>query len=251
MDSTFVRVRGEDHVAVVELDRPRRHNAIGPRLARELEDVARTVNDDPDVRAVVLAGAGRSFCAGADMKERLAGPKESEAVFEAVRRASRAIHDFELPVVAAVHGHALGAGLELAATCDYRVADRSAVLGLPEVKQGITSGGGLLALASLIPRGALGKLAFGGRIVDAPTALSLGLVDEIVDEGEALPSALALAQEFAEHPRRVLVACKEVIRAVAQPLAPQQWTFVGHLQRALEGGPDQQTALERHQSAPD
>lgn len=240
-----VRIEHHDRVALLELDRAERRNAIGPALAEELASAARTLSGDERVAAVVLAGAGPSFCAGADMKERLTGPAESAAVFAAVRGASWAVHDICVPVVAAIHGHALGAGLELAAMCDYRVAEQGALLGLPEVRQGITSGGGLLALASLMPRGALSRLAFSGQAEDAAGAKDLGIVDDVVEAGQAREAALTIAEEFAAQPRAALVATKTALRAMVEPLATQQWSFVGLLQETLEGGPAQREALDR------
>src|SRR5690606_5142125 len=152
----------------------------GPALADDLEQATRRLAADEDVAAIVLAGAGPSFCAGADMKERLGSAEQSAAVFRAVRRASWAVHELPVPVVAAVHGHAIGAGMELAAMCDYRIAEEGTKLGVPEVRQGITSGGGLLALASLVGRGTLARLAFTGRILDSAAAHRLGMVDELV-----------------------------------------------------------------------
>ncbi|MPZ89039.1 MAG: enoyl-CoA hydratase, partial [Nitriliruptorales bacterium] len=201
-----VRIEHHDRVALLELNRAERRNAIGPAMAGEIASATRSLNSDERVGAVVLAGAGPSFCAGADMKERLTGPAGSAAVFAAVRGASWAVHDISVPVVAAIHGHALGAGLELAAMCDYRIAEQDALLGLPEVRQGITSGGGLLALASLMARGALSRLAFSGRAEDAAGAKDLGIVDEVVHAGQARAAALSIAEEFAAHPRAALIA---------------------------------------------
>lgn len=239
-----VEVSVADGVALVELARPERRNAIAPELADDLRGAAEAIAADESVRAVVLAGRGPSFCAGADMKERLRGPEHSEAVWRAVRVSSHAIASIPLPVVAAIHGHAIGAGLELAAQADYRVADPSAVMGIPEVKQGITSGGGLMALASLVPRGTLARLAYAGEIVAAEQARELGLVDEVAAEGGALARANELAAQFAAHPRAALLAAKTVLRAMTQPLGPQQWELAGLVQRTMEGGAAQREALQ-------
>lgn len=231
-------------VAVVTLDRPDRRNAVGPELAADLAAALARLDADRRVRAIVLAGAGPSFCAGADMKARLAGAEGSATVLAAVRRASAAVHDVSVPIVAAVHGHALGAGLELAAVCDYRVVEEGAVLGLPEVQQGITSGGGLLALATVVGAGTLARLAYTGTPLDAAGAGAVGLADEVVAPAHALPAARRLALRMAERPRPALVAAKQALRLATQPLHPQQWATVGLLQHTLEGGPAQQEALQ-------
>ena len=249
-DGRFVsRSAARDGVVVVTLQRRERRNALGPALAAQLETVLGRVTNDGAVRAVVLSGSGPSFCAGADMKERLSGPEGSAAVLAAVRRASAAVHAVTVPVVAAVHGHALGAGLELAAMCDYRVVEAGAVLGLPEVGQGITSGGGLLALASLIGRGSLAKMAFTGTFLDAATAHAHGVADQVVPDGTGLDAAWEVAAQMAEHPRGALVAAKRALRMATEPLFPQQWTSLGLLQETLEGGAAQRAMLARRGGA--
>jgi enoyl-CoA hydratase/carnithine racemase len=244
MTEPLVSVEIETGVAVLELRRPERRNAVSPALADELERAAALLSLDEAVRVVVLAGSGPSFCAGADMTERLAGPQGSAAVLDAVRRSSRAVHSIAVPVVAALHGHALGAGLELAAMADYRVAERSTVLGIPEVHQGITSGGGILALASLIGRGRLARLAFAGARVDGAEAHALGIVDEVV-EADARGRALETAREFAAGPRPALVATKRALRVAVEPRFEQQWDHLGLLQQTMEGGRAQREALDR------
>jgi len=239
------RSPARDGVVVVTLRRPDRRNAIGPALAAHLEAILGRVSEDRAVRAVVLTGSGPTFCAGADMKERLSGPEASAAVFSAVRRASAAVHAVAIPVVAAVHGHALGAGLELAAMCDYRVVEAGTVLGLPEVAQGIVSGGGLLALASLMGRGGLAKLAFTGAALDVAAVHRLGLADEVVPDGTARDAARQVAVQIAERPREALVAAKQALRMATEPLFAQQWVSLGLLQETLEGGPAQQAVLAR------
>lgn len=230
---------------VVTLNRPERRNAVGPPLASDLEAALSAVGFDKRVRVVVLTGSGASFCAGADMKVRRSSPQGSADVLDAVRRAAAAVRAVPVPVLAAVHGHALGAGLELAAMCDYRIVEDGTVLGLPEVTQGITSGGGLLALASLVGRGSLAKLAFTGAPLDAAAGKAVGLVDEVVDAGAGLQGARSLAGQIAERPREALIATKQAIRLASQPLFVQQWESLGLLQQTLEGGPAQREILAR------
>ena len=245
MTELLVSLDVDSGVALLELHRPQRRNAVNPALADELDGTVARLALDESARVVVLVGSGPSFCAGADMTERLAGPEQSARVFDAVRRSSRAVHSIPIPVVAALHGHALGAGLELAAMADYRVVERSTVLGIPEVRQGITSGGGILALASLVGRGRLARLAFGGGRVGGAEAHAMGMVDEVVDDGEARSRAIELALEFAASPREALIATKRALRAAVEPQHDQQWEFLGLLQQTMEGGPAQLKALDR------
>jgi len=248
MSEPLVTLDVDAGVAVLELHRPQRRNAVSPALADELERAVAGLAGDGDARVVVLAGSGPSFCAGADMTERLAGPEQSAGVFQAVRRCSLAVHSIGIPVVAALHGHALGAGLELAAMSDYRIAEQGTLLGIPEVHQGITSGGGILALASLVGRGALARLAYGGARIEAAEAHALGVVDEVVAPGQARERALEVARGFATSARAALVATKTALRAATAPHHDAQWQLLGLLQQTMEGGPAQREAVERLRS---
>src|SRR3954451_22773003 len=138
-DISRVRTRREDHVAVVELDRPDALNALSTALASELTEVMARIGADSTVRAVVLVGNGdRAFCVGADLKERNAMDDDAFRVQRQVFRAAfGSVRNLPHPSVAGVHGFALGGGLELALSCDIVVADDSAVVGLPETTIGL------------------------------------------------------------------------------------------------------------------
>jgi enoyl-CoA hydratase/carnithine racemase len=191
-------------------------NAISTQLATELIDVMRAVRDDSDVRAVVLLGAGeRAFCVGADLKERNA---LDDAGFHAQRLVFRdafaSVRTLPQPVVAAVHGFALGGGLELALSCDVIVADDTAVVGLPEVSLGLVPGGGgtQLALRRLGP-GRAADVVLTGRRVAAAEALDLGLVDRLVPSGSARAAATDLATQIAANSPVATRAAKQALRA--------------------------------------
>ena len=169
-------------IAEIVLDRPEAMNAISTRLAARLAEVCGQISADRQVRAVVLAAAGeRAFCVGADLKERAA---MSDAEFGAQRPVFRAAFGGVLglpqPVIAAVHGFALGGGCELALSCDLIVADETAVFGLPETTVGLVPGGGgtQLALRRLGP-GRAADLVLTGRRLDAAEAERIGLADRL------------------------------------------------------------------------
>jgi enoyl-CoA hydratase/carnithine racemase len=190
-------------------------NAISTQLATELTAVMRTVGDDDNVRAVVLAGAGeRAFCVGADLKERNAldddGFRAQRIVF---RTAFASVRTLPQPVVAAVHGFALGGGLELALSCDLIVADDTAVVGLPEVSLGLVPGGGgtQLALRRLGPGGAA-DVVLTGRRIPAVEALDLGLVDRLAPGGSAREAAMEIAAQIAENSPVATRAAKRALR---------------------------------------
>ena len=215
MTETVVRVERSGHVAVVELCRPQALNAISTQLALELTEVTSTLREDKDVYAVVLAGAGdRAFCVGADLKERNTldddGFRKQRVVFRAAFAGIRALPQ---PAVAAVHGFALGGGLELALSCDLIVADDTAIVGLPEVSLGLVPGGGgtQLALRRLGP-GRAADVVLTGRRLAAAEALDLGLVDRLVPQGSARLAATDIARQIADNSPVATRAAKQALR---------------------------------------
>ncbi|HEY6710069.1 MAG TPA: enoyl-CoA hydratase-related protein [Actinomycetota bacterium] len=197
---TLVRVELAERVATVTLDRPEALNAISTELALELAAAVEPLGVNPEVRAVVLTGAGeRAFCVGADLKQRAGFDDHGWFVQrEAFRRGFAAVRRCPLPTVAAVAGFALGGGTELALACDLVVAAEDATFGLPEVRLGLVpAGGGTQLLARRVGRSAARDLVLTGRRVGAAEALALGLVDRVVPPGAVLAAATALAAEIA------------------------------------------------------
>jgi 3-hydroxyacyl-CoA dehydrogenase len=168
-------------------------NALSQAVRQGLVDALDRALADADVEAVVLAGAGRTFIAGADIGE-LGKPAQSPGLDAVIAR----YEESGKPVVAALHGTALGGGLELALGCHYRVAARDAKCGLPEVKLGLLPGaGGTQRLPRLVGVAKAAEMIVSGEPVGAVEAEELDLVDEVVDGGELLPAALAFAQRVA------------------------------------------------------
>jgi len=216
-------VRAHRHEAVgvsgticeIVLDRPEAMNALSTAMAGRLAQVCAEIAADLQVRAVVLAGAGeRAFCVGADLKERAAmTDAELLAQRPVFRAAFGAVLGLPQPVIAAVHGYALGGGCELALSCDLIVADETAVFGLPETTVGLVPGGGgtQLALRRLGP-GRAADLILTGRRVHAAEAERLGLADRRVPPGTAGEHALALARQIAGNSPVAVLAAKRAIR---------------------------------------
>jgi enoyl-CoA hydratase len=205
-------VRGP--VAVLTLNRPGRLNAIGRDVLGLLaEAVARAAADDR-VRALVIAGAGRAFSAGADIGEIEALP-DARAFRGFVARMTdvyQMITDCPKPSVAALHGVAFGGGLELALACDLRVAEAGARLGVPEIKLGMLPGAaGTQRLPRLVPAGVAKQMILTGEPVTAERAHALGLVNELAGPGEALTAALALAGQLAAGAPLALAAGKRLV----------------------------------------
>jgi enoyl-CoA hydratase/carnithine racemase len=222
--SGTVHVSADGGVAIVTVDNPP-VNALADGVLEALGAAAGSLAADDDVRAVVLTGAGsRSFLAGADLEElerSLGDEAAMEGHVELTGRVFGALQRLEVPVVAAVGGHAVGGGLEVALICDLIVAEPRAKLGLPEVTLGLIPGaGGTQRLPRRVGASAATRMLLTGELVDAAAARELGLVDVLAAEGEALAEAVALARRFATLPARALRAAKAALRAAAtQPLS--------------------------------
>ncbi|MBI2895380.1 MAG: enoyl-CoA hydratase/isomerase family protein [Deltaproteobacteria bacterium] len=223
MEHIVVADRGS--VRIVTLNRPERMNALSRALVAEIGAAAREAAATATTRALVLTGAGKAFCAGADLKERTSMTEaEVKAFLGVYRDAFGAVDRCPKPVIAAIGGAAFGGGLELALACDLRVADPMATMGLVEVRVGIIPGaGGTQRLPRLIGPGRAKDLIVTGRRVDAKEALSLGLVNRVSEPGEVLDEAVAWGAEIAE-------SCAPV--GVAQALA----AIDGGLDLSLEEG---------------
>jgi 3-hydroxyacyl-CoA dehydrogenase len=189
----LVRFENESGIGVITVDNPP-VNALSPGVPEGIVAAVDKGNADPSVKAMVLIGAGRSFIAGADIRQFGRGPSTPPTG----RRLYDVLDDSPKPVVAAIHGYALGGGLEVALACHYRVAVPSAKVGLPEVLIGILPGaGGTQRLPRLIgPKAAL-EIITSGRHVPAAEAHRLGIIDDIVPEGELLAAAIAFARRIA------------------------------------------------------
>jgi enoyl-CoA hydratase/carnithine racemase len=212
---TDVAVIEHGPVAEIRLSRPAARNAISTRMAEQLVAAARDVAASGARAAVLSSAVPGAFCVGADLKER-DGFSDADFARQRVvfRAAFTAVRELPVPVVAAVHGFALGGGYELALSCDLIVADRTAVVGLPEVTLGIVPGGGG---TQLLPRragaGVAADLILTGRRVEAEEAARLGLVDRLVDEGRDGETARELAERIAGNSP---VAVREARRAIRQ-----------------------------------
>ncbi len=199
---TIERLDVATGVAELRLGRPEALNALSTAHAQAIREATASLATDASVRAVVLSStAPRAFCVGADLKERHTldddGLRRQRPVF---RAAFTGILDLPVPTVAAVHGFALGGGLELALSCDLIVADETVTLGLPEVSVGvIPGGGGTQLLTRRIGWGRAADLVFTARRIDGPEAYRLGVVDRLVEAGRAREVAVELAATVAAH----------------------------------------------------
>jgi crotonobetainyl-CoA hydratase len=188
-------VEHRGNVMVITINRPEARNAVNAAVSIAVGDALEDAQTDPEVRAVVIIGAGdKSFCAGADLKaiarrENLYHPDHFEWGF-----AGYVHHFIDKPTIAAVNGTALGGGTELALASDLVVADGRAQFGLPEVKRGlIAAAGGVFRIMDQLPRKVAMELLMTGEPLTASDAWEWGLINQVVKEGSVLDAALALA----------------------------------------------------------
>lgn len=201
--------------AVITLCRPAQRNALGNQMVSELLTAVQHALDDDAVRSLVLTGAGdRAFCAGADLTELRHRDHLTETgpVSGQRRELSALLESAPKPSIAALNGHAVGGGLELALACTFRIAVPHAKLGLPEVGLGIIPGnGGTQRLGRLVGLGRALEMVLTGVLVDAAYAERIGLVNTMVDSAELLPEAHRWAALLAGKPFRALAAAKETV----------------------------------------
>jgi enoyl-CoA hydratase len=199
-------------IGTIRLDRPP-VNALNQALQVELAAAAEEASIRDDVRAVIVYGGPKSFAGGADIKE-MAGLSYSEMAARALRLSDAlgAVSTIPKPTVAAITGYALGGGMEVALSCDRRIAGDNVKLGQPEILLGIIpGGGGTQRLARLIGPAKTKDLVYTGRTVLAEEALAIGLVDEVVAPDDVYTAAKTWAQQFANGPARALAAAKAAI----------------------------------------
>jgi enoyl-CoA hydratase/carnithine racemase len=210
--SAHVSLAVSDAVATIRIDRPP-VNAMNRRVQRELVQVAAECAERDDVRAVIIWGGPKVFVAGADVKEfHQTSVQEMTRRAAALSEALAAVARIPKPVIAAVTGYALGGGCELALAADFRISAQDARWGQPEILLGVIPGaGGTQRLPRLIGPAKAKDLIFTGRMVGAPEALDLGLVDVVVPADQVLASAQAMAAKFAAGPALALRAAKAAI----------------------------------------
>jgi enoyl-CoA hydratase len=194
MTEPAVRCEVDGRIAIITINRPEARNAINRPVARGIEAAIDRIEDDPDVWIGILAGEGQVFCAGADLKAiasgDVAGGWTKRGGFGGITKRDR-----KKPVIAAVDGPALAGGCEIVLACDLVVASRRASFGLPEVKRSlVAAGGGLFRLPRAIPKNIALEIALTGEPIDAERAHAHGLVNRLVEPGDALPHATRLAE---------------------------------------------------------
>jgi 2-(1,2-epoxy-1,2-dihydrophenyl)acetyl-CoA isomerase len=197
----------KDGIATLTLNRPERLNALGGTLRQDLHDAVTRAGADPEVRVMVVTGAGKGFCSGGDVKamgEAKAGQRERpllEKIAPGRDRTLLAMREAPQPIIAAVNGAAAGAGMNLALGCDLRIASTNAKFTQAFVKRGLhPDWGGTYFLPRVVGMAKACEMIFTGEVIDAAEALRLGIVSQVVAPEELLPAAYDLARRIAAGP---------------------------------------------------
>ena len=213
-----LRYEQDDHVVVLTYDRPEQRNAVSRQMNEELHHAWQRFRDDPDAFVLVITGAGDAFCAGWDLADAAEWPQPDWDEFRVdlvnspgVCGYTRKVDVFK-PVIAAVNGWAVAAGLETALLADIRIVAENAVFGALERRWNIVGGDGMtVRLPLVIGYAKAMELIVTGRAVDAREAEQIGLANEVVGEGKALDRALELAHEIARLPQGAIRSDKETL----------------------------------------
>ena len=202
MTPTLVNVDRDGPVTTISINRPEVRNAVDGRTAQALADAFRAFDEDPDASVAILHGEGGTFCAGADLKAVASGHNVNRISGEGDGPMGPTRMRLSKPVIAAISGHAVAGGLELALWADLRIAEEDAVLGVFCRRWGVPLiDGGTVRLPQLIGTSRAMDLILTGRAVSAEEAAHMGLVNRVVPQGEAVPAAKQLAHELAAFPQ--------------------------------------------------
>lgn len=206
----------EDGLAVARLNRPDALNALNREMASALREVCERC-DEPDIRVMVLTGAGRAFSAGGDLREieaRVgAGERMEEFLWPDYQKALARLYEVRCPTVAAVNGFAMGAGCDIALACDIRLAGAGASFGQAYCRVGLAPDcGGTFFLPRVAGAAKALEMILTGEVIDARTALSIGLVRSVHPDASLMEEAMALGRKLAEGPSLALRAAKKLVR---------------------------------------
>jgi enoyl-CoA hydratase len=203
----------KEGVASLSFNRPDKLNALNREMAGELRQAVEEIAQDPSVRVLVLSGQGRSFMAGADITNFVGmDPLAARGFAQRAHAVLSRLESLEIPVIAAVHGYALGGGLEIALACDFIYAAAGTKFGLPEITLGFIPGvGGTQRLARLVGRSITKEIIMTGRFLEAEEARTFGLVARVFPEETLLEETEKIAQTLAKKGRMALKAAKQAV----------------------------------------
>jgi enoyl-CoA hydratase/carnithine racemase len=250
MGSDRVRIEVSDHVAVVTLTRPEKHNALDAAMFAAIVEAAEQVAAEPGVRSAILHGEGKSFCSGLDLASLMTAPDGLAEIVGRLRAGvptwfQRAAYDWTrlpVPVVAAVHGNCLGGGLQIALGADIRIAAPDAHLSVREIEWGLIPDMAITrALPRLVGIDVAKELTMTGRVFDGEEALSLGIVTRLAED--PLGAARELAAQIAGRSPDAVRAAKRLFDESWDRPAAETLALEAELQAGLIGSPNQLAAV--------
>jgi enoyl-CoA hydratase len=221
MDFINIIVDKEDGVGIVKMSRPTAMNALNTETLGELKEAFAHLNEDDGVKVIIVTGEGKAFVAGADIGEmKDMSADEAKAFSQKGQKVFDLIAEMDKPVIAAVNGFALGGGCELAMACDIRIASEKAKLGQPEVNLGVIPGfAGTQRLSRLVGTAKAKELIFTGDMIDAQTALAIGLVNQVVAADQLMDVCMEMASKIASKgPTAVKLAKRVIDRGIEEEL---------------------------------
>ena len=240
----MLRVEVKDRIGVIQVDRVEKANALDTATWVAIEEAVEKFDADQQLIGVVLTGTGeRAFISGSDIDE-LATRKPYESLAGRSQQVTSRLENMSIPTVAAINGHALGGGLELALACDFRVASELAVLGQPEVKLGIIPGaGGTQRLTRLVGYGRALEMIVTGQSIPADEALRIGLVNRVCPPSEVRDVAFRLITAISENGRLAVRLAREVLRFSASPVSQAGSTLERLASAVAYGDPERKRRM--------
>lgn len=255
MTEPFLREERRGAVTILTMDGPGDRNAISSDAqCQEFVDACRRINADREVKAVILTGRDPAFCSGGNVKHMhslegfMAGPIEqvAEGYRATLQQMAQALHGLEVPLIAAVNGPAIGAGLDIACMCDIRIASEQARFAEAFVRLGLISGvGGAWFLPRAVGASRAAELSFTARVFDAHQALEYGLVSEVLPADRLMTRTMSLAEEIARHPATALRFCKRLLRMAEGADLRSTLDATAALQAIAHQTPDHHAAVDR------
>jgi enoyl-CoA hydratase/carnithine racemase len=242
VELTLIKIAVADHIAVVTMDNPP-VNAQNTQFNLEMAYAFDVISDRKDVRVAVLTGAGKVFSAGADLKDRgrLGELGERWQHNRRARESYHAIRECTKPVIAAINGPALGAGLAVAASCDILIAAEEAAPGLPEINVGLLGGG--KHTQRLFPHSTLRRMMLTGYRVPGPELFRLGVVEACVPQAELMPRAMALAAEIASKSPASIRLAKATLNTIEDMTLRDGYRYEQNMTAQIGQHPDSKEAI--------
>ncbi len=243
MSQEVVKLSVDENVGVVILDNPP-VNAHGQDVLAQVQQTFDLINDRDDIRAAILTGAGKVFCAGADIKARagvVRGPGEQWAHSRNAREAYHSIMECQKPVIGALNGPALGGGLAFAASCDILIASETACLGLPEIDVGLMGGG--RHAQRLFSHSKLRRMVLTGQRVFGPELFRLGVVEACVAPEDLMETAMELAREIAAKSPLASKLAKHTLNQIEEMSLRDGYRFEQSMTSQLGGSEDSKEAM--------